>query len=377
MAKIAINTRFLLPDKLEGFGWFTHEVVQRMVVNHPEHEFFFFFDRSFDKKFIYAPNVTPVVISPPARDPILFYIWFEIGVKKALKKNNIDLFFSPDGYLSLSSSVPQIAVIHDLNFEHYPKDLPLRARKYLRKYFPKFAKHARHIITVSEYSKSDIQKTYSIDASKITVAHNGVNPMYQPIDSEQKTKIQNSITGGIPYFLYVGSLHPRKNIIRLLQAWDIYRDHGGKHAMVIAGSAYWWNKEMNTAFAALRHGKEVIFTGHLPIEKLTGITAAADVLTYVSYFEGFGIPVAEAMRCGVPVLAANTTSLPEVAGDAAIYCDPFSVADIAQKMAHIASNPELKEKLGKAGIIQANRYKWENTTDKTWQVLENELNQKI
>ncbi|MCC6701594.1 MAG: glycosyltransferase family 1 protein, partial [Fluviicola sp.] len=122
--RIGINTRFLLSSKMEGFGWYTFEVVKRMVLAHPEHEFVFFFDRAFDPKFIFAENVKPVVLFPPARHPFLFIWYFDFALKKALKREHIDVFFSPDGYLALGSNVPQVAVIHDLNFEHYPEDIP-------------------------------------------------------------------------------------------------------------------------------------------------------------------------------------------------------------------------------------------------------------
>ena len=153
--KIAINTRFLLPTKLEGFGWFTHEVTKRIAEQHPEHEFFFFFDRKYEDKFVYAKNVTPVVINPPARHPFLYYLWFEFGVKRALKKYNIDVFFSPDGYLSLKTEVKQIPVIHDLSFLHYPKDIPFFNRKYVKYFFPKFAKKDPSFILGSFFISSN------------------------------------------------------------------------------------------------------------------------------------------------------------------------------------------------------------------------------
>ena len=154
--RIAINTRFLLTHKMEGFGWYTFEIVKRLVENHPEHTFIFFFDRAYDERFIFGENVTPVVLKPQARHPILFKIWFDRSVTKALKKHKADIFFSPDGYLSLRTEIPQIGVIHDINFEHFPEDLPKSPRNYLRKYFPKFANKANHILTVSESSKQDI-----------------------------------------------------------------------------------------------------------------------------------------------------------------------------------------------------------------------------
>ena len=164
---VAINTRFLLQGKMEGFGWYTYEISKRLVRNHPEHTFYFFFDRPFDESFVFEKNVVPLALSPPARHPILFYIWFEWSVRKALRKFKIDIFFSPDGYLSLGSKVRQVGTIHDINFEHNPQDVPLAPRIYLRKFFPKFAKKAHRLITVSEYSKSDIVQTYGVPEEKI------------------------------------------------------------------------------------------------------------------------------------------------------------------------------------------------------------------
>lgn len=123
--KIAVNTRLLLKNRLEGIGWFTYETMKRIAQWHPEHEFFFLFDRPYDPKFIFSNNITPVVLYPQSRHPILWYLWFEVSVKRFLKSNSIDLFISPDGYMSLSSDVPQLGIIHDINFFHYPNDLPL------------------------------------------------------------------------------------------------------------------------------------------------------------------------------------------------------------------------------------------------------------
>ena len=122
--KIAVNTRLLLKGKLEGIGWYTYETLKRIVEQHPEHDFYFLFDRAYDESFIFSKNVKPIILYPQARHPFLFWIWFEISVYRFLKNNNIDIFVSPDGYLSLRTKIPSLAVIHDLNFEHYPHDLP-------------------------------------------------------------------------------------------------------------------------------------------------------------------------------------------------------------------------------------------------------------
>jgi glycosyltransferase involved in cell wall biosynthesis len=154
--KIAVNTRLLLKDKLEGIGWVAYETLRRMVASHPEVEFYFLFDREPDPMFLFADNVKPVVLFPQARHPFLFIWFFEFSVTKALKKIKPDLFFSPDGYLSLRSDVPQVTQFHDLNFEHFPKDMPKIHLWHYKTFFPRFARKAKRIVTVSEFSKQDI-----------------------------------------------------------------------------------------------------------------------------------------------------------------------------------------------------------------------------
>jgi glycosyltransferase involved in cell wall biosynthesis len=266
--RIAINTRFLLSSKMEGFGWFTYEVISRIVSEHPEHEFIFFFDRAFDEKFIFAGNVKGVVLNPPARHPILFKIWFNYSVTKALKKYKIDLFFSPDGYLSLKTKVKQIGVIHDLNFEHFPEDLPRAPLNYLKKYFPLFAKKANHILTVSQYSKDDICKTYGIDKSKVTVSYNGASDLFRPILADNQQLIRKKYAEGIEYFVFVGALHARKNVARLFEAYEQFKNETKSTTkLVIVGEKLWSSVDLEKSYGKLTHKGDVIFTGHLPINR--------------------------------------------------------------------------------------------------------------
>jgi hypothetical protein len=148
--KIAINTRFLLPNKLEGIGWFSYEVLKRWVAWHPEHEFIFIFDRKYDERFIFDKNVTPVVAFPPARHPFLFYLWFEWALPAVFAKHKVDAFMSPDGFMSLRSKVPTQLVIHDIAWKHFPDQVPYWYRKHYEYYMPRFAKKATRLATVSE-----------------------------------------------------------------------------------------------------------------------------------------------------------------------------------------------------------------------------------
>ena len=223
--KIAINTRLLLKGKLEGIGWFTYESFKRIVASHPEHEFYFIFDRQFDTEFVFADNVTPIVIGPPARHQILHYIWFEISIPRILKKINPDIFISPDSYLSLASKYPDLIVIHDLNFEYFPKNMPWLASKYYRYFTPKFAKKAKRIATVSEFSKNDIVNIYSIDPEKIDVVYNGSGEKFKPVSETVKKETKQQFSNGCDYFVFVGALNPRKNLSNIFRAFDSFKSN--------------------------------------------------------------------------------------------------------------------------------------------------------
>lgn len=372
--RIAINTRFLLKTKMEGFGWFTFETVKRIVIAHPEHEFIFFFDRAFDPKFIFAKNVTAIVLKPQARRPILFKIWFNYSVKKALKKHQIDLFFSPDGYLSLTTETPQVAVIHDLNFEHYPKDLPGWALRYLKKYFPQFAKKAVQIITVSEFSKQDIVKTYTINPDKITVAHNGASELFQPISIEEKRAVKTQYSDNIDYFVFVGALSARKNVIRLFRAYDIFKNKSKSTTrLIVVGEKLWRDSQLEKIYTESSFKNEIHFTGHLPLEELVKVVAAAKAMIFPSYFEGFGIPLVEAMQSGVPVVCGDQTALPEVVQNAGLLVDPFDERSIADGMAIVDSEDDFRAKMIEKGLERAKDFSWDFTAEKIWNVIEVEL----
>lgn len=375
---IAVNTRLLLKDKLEGIGWFTYESLKRITKNHPEHKFLFLFDRPFAEEFIFSDNITPIVVGPQARHPFLWYWWFEQSLPKIFHKHEPDLFLSPDGFLSLSYSPPAglkecktIAVIHDLNFEYYPEDIPFIARKYYKKYFPQFAKKANHIATVSEYSKEDISKCYKISPEKIDVVYDGANEVFKPIAEEQKKIVRQKCSNGEEYFLFVGALHPRKNVARLLQAFDEFKKStSSKMKLVIAGEKMWKTADIENVFSSMKFKSDVIFAGRLGTNELKDVMASALTLVFVPYFEGFGIPIVEAMNCDVPVITSNVTSMPEVAGNAGLLVDPFSVDSIKDGMIRIYKDDVLRNQLILNGQKQREKFSWDKTADKLWKCIE-------
>jgi len=375
--KIVVNTRLLLKNRLEGIGWFSCETLKRITRNHPEHQFIFVFDRAYDDEFIFSDNVTPVVLFPPTRHPILQYIWLEIGMVRLLKKHKADLFLSPDGFLSLRTKTPSVTVIHDLNFEHYPQDVKWADRKFYRRYFPLYARKAKRIATVSHYSKQDIINCYGIADDKIDVTCNGVNEFYLPLSQEDVLSVRENLTGGAPYFIYVGALRPRKNLKTLFGAFDDYRRMypEAQEKLVIVGNQRWHGEEMKKAYENMEYRDQVIFTGSLTPEKLKMTLGAALALTYVSYFEGFGIPIVEAFQAGIPVITSNTTSMPEVAGDAALLIDPFNQASITQAMRQMATDEMLRKTLIEKGYQRLQCYTWDKAAELLWNCIEKSLNQ--
>ena len=367
---IAINCRHLLADKLEGFGNYTLEIAKRLCHNHPEHQFYLFFDRPFSEKFLFCENTHGVVVGPVTRHPILNLIWGSFSLPRALKKYNIDLFWSPDGICNLRTKTKQIISIHDLNFEHNPEDLPWFIRNYYRFLYPRFAKKANHIISVSEYSKQDIIDTYRVDSNKITTVYNGASEGFNAIDINEKNDTRKEFSEGRPYFVFVGSIHPRKNVERLLKAFTMYHEKYTEYHLVIVGSNMWRNQSVQ--IPADIHDF-VTFTGHVHSDDLAKIMGSAFALVYPPYFEGFGIPLVEAMKCSVPIVSSNKTCLPEIAGDAAIYFDPFNIEEMASQMAKINEDSNLRKNLIENGQDRVKEFSWDQSADKTWNVIDSFL----
>ena len=368
---IAVNCRLLLKNRLEGIGWFTYQTLRRITQDHPEHRFIFIFDRPYDPSFIFSDNITPVVAGPPTRHPILWFLWFEFVIPRILRKYKADIFFSPDGFLSLRTRVRSIPVIHDISFAHRPEDLPFWVRIYYNFFFPRFARKAYRICTVSLYSQKDIIKTYGIARPVIRVVYNGVNEAYKPIPDLEVRQVRTQYTHGKPYFLFVGSLHPRKNLENLLKGYYRFVEKTGMEVkMVVVGEKMWTShnriQDLPQPLQRRGAGASVVYTGRLEPAELYRVMGGALALTFVPWYEGFGIPVVEAMAAGVPVLTSTLTSLPEVGGQAVIYANPGSVDEIANGMERLATDPELRARLIAGGLDRCRMFSWDKTARKVW-----------
>lgn len=368
--RIAINTRLLISQKMDGIGWFTAETTKRIIQNHPEDDFYLFFDRKPEAQFIFGKNVHPIVLHPQARHPILWYLFFECSVNRALRKHKIDLFLSPDGFISTHSQVPTLTVIHDLNFEHSKDNLKSSHQRYMNHYFPRYAQQATRVATVSEYSKNDIVETYHISPDKIDVVYDGAHDAYSPLGADENAKTRNDYTQGKPYFIFISTILKRKNLANLLIAFDQFKQqYVSDMKLVVVGARVWWQDELKESYDKMEHKQDVIFIGRADVVTLSRLLSAAKALVYPSFFEGFGIPIIEAFHAEVPVITSNCTSMPEIAGDAALLVNPHDPTSISSALHRIESEPELSNQLVSKGRLQREKFNWDITANLLWESM--------
>ena len=371
MTRIAVNTRLLRKNQMDGIGWFTFNTMKYIVQKNPSVEFHFLFDSGIDKDFLFAGNIVPHNLFPPAKHALLNIAWFEWSVKLKLKKINPDLFFSPDGILCLGWKGKQHGVIHDINFFHNPGDLNYSNRRYYNHYFPKFAERATRLATVSEYSRKDIHQSFGTPINKIDVVYCGINSFYKPATSEIIQQTKDKYSEGLPYFLFIGTMSPRKNILGLMEAFEEYKNETGNNTkLLIAGGGMYKTSAFHQYKSKMKWGKDIVFTGRLSDDELNKVLGSAMSLTFVPFFEGFGIPLVEAMQCEVPILCSNTTSVPEIVSNAALLVDPKNISDIKNGMIRIASDESLRRSLIEKGRIRKTFFSWEKTADLLWRSIE-------
>lgn len=317
--RIAINTRWLLPGKLEGTGIYTLEMLRVLVGQFPDVEFHLLYDRKSAAHFplIDGKNVFHRVVYPPARHPWLWWWWNDIAVPIALKKIRPDVYWSPDG-LRARTTVPQWLTVHDLNFEHHPEWVPPQVGQYYRKYIREGASTAARIFTVSHWSARDIAKTYNIDNHKIKVTYNGTQRAFSPAPEWRPE----------PYICAVGALTPRKNLITLLRAfsrWLSVEEGRRNFHLKIAGEPHFKDSKFEEEVRNLPHFDRVIWMGRLSADDLQSLYRGATAFCMPSAMEGFGIPVIEALQCGTRVLVANNSALAEVAGNVGVLLPTYDV----------------------------------------------------
>jgi glycosyltransferase involved in cell wall biosynthesis len=291
--------------------------------------------------------------------------------------DNLDLFhaqFIVPPFLKCKT----VTTIPDIAFEHYPQFFSAYQRAWSKALIRGSAKRADHIITVSEYSKKDLVETYGIREEKITVTYEGAGKEFVPLDQQKaKNEIARKYQIDGDFILYLGRLQARKNLMRLVNAYARVRESGFTHRLVLAGQQDSFFQPVLARVRELKLENDISFPGYVAAEDVPTFYNAAEVFVYPSLYEGFGLPLMEAMACGVPVITSRGSSLDEVAGDAAVLVDPLDELSIAQALEKVLNDSQLRKRLAEAGLKRSRLFTFENAARQTFDVYERVMGLKI
>lgn len=328
------------------------------------------FDRSTD---LFADTRAEIVVlgPPTSHTPSICY-WNEVPVTRWLAKHKPDVYFSPDGFIPLRSRVPCVPVVHDIAPLVYPQHMRWRDYLYYRAFQYKMIRRAPLVFTVSEFSKNEIAtKCKHIDANKIYVAYNGLHSAFRIHPSKIVDIAELNIRQ--PYFLYYGSIHPRKNIHGLIKSFEIYRDNGGQSQLVICGRKAWKSKSVEEVIAETHVKDAITWLSYLDNEELHSVLLHAQAVVYISHYEGFGLPVLEAMATGVPVITSSDSPMEEIGGEAVITCHPLDHQAVANSMQLLEDNTVLRDRLITMGREQAKKFNYGESAEQIVQILREKL----
>ena len=367
---IAVDTRFWKDDDPDGFGSYLYESFYHITKDHPEHRFIFLFDRPYEKNFITGENINRVIAGPAARHPLLWQFWYNIKLPGILKKHNADLFIGTDGICSLSAKLPQCLMVNDLSFLQHPAFFKRSLLSFYKRYTPRFLKRANRIITASEFSRRTIINQYKIAGDKIDTVPFVPREMFHALDEKEKSDLKSRLTNGIEYFLYMGVVHPRKNLVNLLKAFSIFKKRQASNwKLVLAGNFTGRNKQFIKSLETYRYREDVILAGEVHEKELVNIVGSAYALVYPSLWEGSALAILEAMRSDVPVIVSGGSAMQEIAGEAALYIDPLDHADIADKMMRLYKDENLRNQLVEKGRNVSRLYNLEKSAALLWQAI--------
>ena len=299
-------------------------------------------------------------------------LWTHVRLSWEMRASPPDLLFVPSHVVPLVHLARCVATVHDLGYHYYPQAHTLSQNLYLRWSTRHNARVAAKVVADSDATRRDLIRYYKVPAEKIRVVHPGLDGGLGPV-TDIRLQAEVCALYGIagPYLLYVGTLHPRKNLVRLVQAFaSVAGNLDPSLQLVLAGQKGWMYEEVFAQVRRLGLSERVLLTGYVPDEDLPALLSGALAFVFPSLYEGFGLPVLEAMACGTPVVCSSVSSLPEVAGDAALLVDPLDVEALAGGLAQVATDDGFRRDLVQRGFLQARRFSWRQCARETMRVLE-------
>lgn len=351
--KIAIDIQTTLGQK-SGFGYYVKNLVENLEKNDSKNEYCL---------------VTPKMehdLSTPQR-----FMWDQFNFPKRAKKVKVDILHQPCFSAPIFYRGKVVVTCHDIISVLFPKNLQFWSRMFYSKWMPFSYRRADMIIASSECTKKDIIEHLKISPEKIKVIHLATSDSFKPIKDQKIIEgIKKKYKTGENYFIHVGTLEPRKNLSFLVKAFNMATKQGIKENLVIVGKKGWYYEDLFRQVEKLKLEKRVVFTGYAEEKDIPILYNGATALTFPSIYEGFGFPPLEAMNCGTPVISSNTSSIPEVVGNAGILIPPKNEKIWAEKMLLLSQSKELSKELSQKGLIQSKKFSWEKTAKKTMNVYE-------
>lgn len=350
-----------------GLGRYAHELTAALLDADPGNEYVAFYhqraEAQVDPPLDRLPQLTTNLSTKPWRMSALLAHLSRFSQDRLFP--DIDLFHATDHLLPRLARVRSVFTLHDLVFRFYPETHKPLNRWFLTLMMPRFLEAADAVIAVSEWTKKDAIELYGLDEDKVSVIYEGVNPRFRPASAERISALRHKYGILEKFVLSVGTIEPRKNFTSLLEAYHSVRNGRPDLKLVIVGKKGWLYEGFFRKLHELGLENEVIFPGFVRDEDLPALYSAADLFVFPSLYEGFGLPVLEAMACGAPVITSNTSSLPEVTGEATVLVDPNDVQALIRAMSAVLDNKELRGELHAKGLRQAAKFSWETAAYET------------
>jgi glycosyltransferase involved in cell wall biosynthesis len=363
---VGIDLRALV-GRPSGIGWFTLAVARRLAQRERFGVLGLAQAEPFEAAALRAAGAR--VETQPAP---FGYFWQQLRLPPRLAGPDVDLFWSPLFTLPLNLPVPGVVTVHDLSVFLLPEAHRFKVRWSLRPFLAGSLRRARWIAADSEATARDLGRRFPSLAHKVRIVYPGVDAEFRPAPADEIARTRQELECPDGYLLFSGTLEPRKNVELLLDVWEVLRRAGEAPPLVICGG-YGWHSEPLAERIQRLHGAGVHNLGHLPRERLIRVMQAAHAFVYPSLFEGFGLPVAEAMACGVPTLASRRSSLPEVVGNGGILFDPEEPAELAAALRLILQEPAYAAQLSQRGLAQAARFDWDQTAERMEELFDRAL----
>jgi glycosyltransferase involved in cell wall biosynthesis len=367
---VGLNAQLLsLAENYRGAGisWYIYNLLRQLPRIDPSNRFSVFLN---ERQYV-DERVDLHYTRWPAQQPLARIVWEQLILPAQLRRQKVDLIHAMAFAGPLLFNGPMVVTVYDLSFLRFPRAFRPWNRWYLSQFTRWSAHRARHVIAISESTRQDVINFLGMPSDRVEVVYCGADPLFHSLPPEQIQAFRKQHNLPDKFVLFLGTLEPRKNLDRLLRAyagwWQMDPD---APYLVIAGAQGWYYDAVLSLVHSLGVAERVIFLGYVPREDLPLLYNSADMFVYPSLFEGFGLPVLEAMACGVPVITSNVSSLPEVAGEAAVLIDPTDTDELRESLLSLWRDSDQRRNLAARGKKQASHFTWERAAEQTVSIYE-------